>query len=178
MRGFCCHDPHKHTTKCHVAHLERRDMRKTLEFPYVPGWHLTPCNMKWGKVSSRCFVDVKMRHFFLSDCYIHSLNPKYSLLIMLLLIQYIVTELHNIHYFFHSRQLVSSVSIFWYVKARHHRLSMHLPQATCPIHHAAQLTAEQKVVARYESPALLTNSRYLTLQQNTLIYLGWWSQSP
>ncbi len=34
----------------------------------------------------------------------------------------------------------------------HYKLSMHLPQATCPIHHAAQLTVEQKVTARYESP--------------------------
>lgn len=34
---------------------------------------------------------------------------------------------------------------------------MHLPQATCPIHHAAQLTAEQKVMTRYESLCSIKN---------------------
>lgn len=41
-----------------------------------------------------------------------------------------------------------------HILGRHDSLSMHLPQATSPIHHAAQLTALQKVMvpARYESP--------------------------
>ncbi len=44
--------------------------------------------------------------------------------------------------------------MFCHILGWHYRFSVRLPQATCPIHHAAQLTAEQKVMvqARYESP--------------------------
>lgn len=155
MRGFCCHDPHKRITKCQVSHLERSGIMKNTGIPLCPRVTLnTPqYEARSGfKPLFKCVhVDVNTRCFFLFVCVTRSRSKAdYAAYDQIFSRRITVCRTHL---FLFQKHCPLSANMICHILGRHHRLSMHLPQATCPIHHAAQLTAEQKVMvqARYES---------------------------